>query len=47
MGRIAKWGTRLGMFDVHYKPRNSIEGHVLADFVYEFTPSLLGLVGIC
>ena len=25
-GRIAKWGSRLGMFDVCYKPRNFIKG---------------------
>ena len=25
-GRIAKWGTRLGMFDIRYKLRNSIKG---------------------
>lgn len=24
-GRIAKWRMRLGMFDMGYKPRNSIE----------------------
>lgn len=39
IGRIAKWGTRLGTFDIRYKPRNSIKGQVLADFVAEFTPS--------
>ena len=37
-GRIAKWGTRLGSFDIQYKPQNSIKGHVLADFVAEFSP---------
>lgn len=26
IGRIAKWGMRLGTFDVWYRPRNSIEG---------------------
>lgn len=39
IGRIAKWGTRLGTFDIRYEPRNSIKGQVLADFVAEFTPS--------
>jgi len=24
--RIAKWGTRLGAFDVRYKPRSSVKG---------------------
>lgn len=26
IGRIVKWGTRLGMCDIRYKPRNSIKG---------------------
>lgn len=26
MGRIAKWGTKLGSFDVRYKARNTIKG---------------------
>ena len=25
-GRIAKWGTRLGSFNIRYKPRNSVKG---------------------
>ena len=37
-GRIAKWGTRLGAFDIRYKPRNSMKGQVLADFATEFSP---------
>ena len=37
MGRITKWGTRLGAFDVRYKPRNAVKGQVLADFVAEFS----------
>ena len=36
-GRIAKGGTRLGTFDIGYKPKNSIKGQVLADFVVKFT----------
>ena len=44
--RIAKWGTRLGTFGIHYKPRNSINGQVLADFVAEFTLSSQGSVRI-
>ena len=35
--RIAKWGTRLGSFDIRYRPRNSIKGQVFADFVAEFS----------
>ena len=37
-GRIDKWGTRLGSFDIRYRPRNSVKGHVLADFIAEFSP---------
>ena len=37
MGRIAKWGTRLGSFDIRYRPRNAVKGQVLADFVAEFS----------
>ena len=46
-GRIAKWGIRLGTFDLQYKLRNSIKGQVLVDFVAEFTLSLGASVGIC
>ena len=36
-GRIAKWGTILGAFDIKYMPRTSIKGQVLADLVVKFT----------
>ena len=36
MGRIAKWGTVLGAFDIKYMPRTSVKGQVLADLVAEF-----------
>ena len=36
-GRIAKWGTVLGVFDIKYMTRTSIKGQVLADLVAEFT----------
>ena len=36
-GRIAKWVTILGVFDIKYMPRTSIKGQVLADLVAEFT----------
>ena len=36
-GRIAKWGTRLGSFDIRYKPWNVVKGQVLVDFVAEFS----------
>ena len=39
-GRIAKWGTILGAFDIKYMPRTSIKGQVLADLVAEFAESL-------
>ena len=38
-GRIAKWGTILGAFDIKYMPRTSIKGQVLADLVAEFAES--------
>ena len=38
-GRIAKWGTILGVFDIKYMPRTSVKGQVLADLVAEFTES--------
>ena len=37
-GRIAKWETWLGSFDIRYRPRSSVRGQVLADFVAEFSP---------
>ena len=40
-GRIAKWGTILGAFDIKYMRRTSVKGQVLADLVAEFTKSLL------
>ena len=47
IGRIAKWGARLGTFDVRYRPRNSIKGQVLANFVAIFTPSLKAPLLVC
>ena len=40
-GRIAKWGTILGAFDIKYMPCTLVKGQVLADLVVEFieTPS--------
>ena len=37
IGRVAKWGTILGTFDIKYMPCTSIKGQVLADLVAEFT----------
>ena len=43
-GRIAKWGTILGAFDIKYMPRTAIKGQVLADLVAEFAePTLEGM----
>ena len=39
-GRIAKWGTILGAFDIKYIPRTSVKGQVLADLVVEFVEFL-------
>ena len=36
-GRVAKWGTILGAFDIMYMPRTSVKGQVLVDLVAEFT----------
>jgi len=40
-GRIAKWGTILGAFDIKYMSRTSIKGQVLADLVAEFAETPL------
>ena len=37
-GRITKWGTQLGSFDIRYRLRSSLKGQVLADFIVEFSP---------
>ena len=37
IGRIAKWGTKLGAYNVKYMPRTAIKGQILVDFVAEFT----------
>ena len=35
-GRLMKWAIELSEFDIRYKPKTSIKGQVLADFVMEF-----------
>ena len=35
-GKIAKWGTILGAFDIKYMPWTFVKGQVLADLVAEF-----------
>ena len=32
-GRITKWGTILGDFDIRYMPRTSVKGQIFADLV--------------
>ena len=44
-GRIAKWGTILGAFDIKYMPRTSIKRQVLADLVAEFVEYPEGMEG--
>ena len=41
MGRIAKWGTILGAFDIRYMPRTAVKGQVLIDLVAEFAEPIL------
>ena len=36
-GKVAKWGTILGAFDIKYMPRTSLKEQGLADLVAEFT----------
>ena len=36
IGRIARWSTILGAFNIKYMPRTAIKGQVLADLVAEF-----------
>ena len=36
-GRVAKWDTILGAFDIKYMPHTSIKGQVLTDLVAKFT----------
>ena len=40
-GRISKWGTVLGAFDIKYMPRTSVKGQVPANLVAEFFEPLL------
>ena len=36
-GRLMKWAIELSEFDIRYKPKTTIKGQILADFVMEFT----------
>ncbi|GJV28067.1 reverse transcriptase domain-containing protein [Tanacetum coccineum] len=34
-GRLLKWSFELGKHDIQYRPRTSVKGHILADFIVE------------
>ncbi|KAK3005754.1 hypothetical protein RJ639_015516 [Escallonia herrerae] len=36
-GRLVPWSIELGEFDIHYRPRPSIKGQALTDFIVECT----------
>nr|XP_016509430.1 PREDICTED: uncharacterized protein LOC107826898 [Nicotiana tabacum] len=40
-GRLAKWAIELGGYDIKYQPRTTIESQILADFVDDFSPTLV------
>ena len=44
-GRIAKWGTILGAFDIKYMPRTFIKGQVLVHLLAEFAECLEEMEG--
>ena len=36
-GRMVLWVVELSEFDIQYHPRTAVNGHVVADFIAEFT----------
>ena len=44
-GRVAKWSTILGAFNIKYMPRTSIKGQVLANLVAKFTKPQIEEIG--
>lgn len=36
-GRLVKWDTKLGKYDIEYRPRLSIKAQTLVDFLVETT----------
>ena len=38
-GRLIKWAIELSEFDIRYKPRIAVKGHIFVDFIMEFTPA--------
>ena len=41
IGRIAKWGTKLGAYDFKYMPNTAVKEQVLAEFIAEFAEGVL------
>ena len=37
--RLMKWAIESSEFDIRYKPRTTVKGQILADFIIEFTPT--------
>ena len=37
VGRMALWAIELSEFNIQYHPRTAIKGHVVADFIAEYT----------
>ncbi|CAL9022416.1 unnamed protein product, partial [Prunus brigantina] len=42
-GRLIKWSVELSEFHIEYRPRTAMKGQAVADFISEFTPSILSL----
>nr|XP_009759048.1 PREDICTED: uncharacterized protein LOC104211652 [Nicotiana sylvestris] len=40
-GRLAKWAIELEGYDIEYQPRIAIKSQILADFVADFSPTLV------
>ncbi|KAH9751207.1 Ribonuclease H [Citrus sinensis] len=36
-GRLVKWAVELGEFDIQFKPRTSVKGQAVVDFIADFT----------
>ncbi|GKA07400.1 reverse transcriptase domain-containing protein [Tanacetum coccineum] len=34
-GRLQKWSIKLGKYDIQYRPRTSVKGQIVADFIVE------------
>ncbi|XP_059292068.1 uncharacterized protein LOC132045492 [Lycium ferocissimum] len=40
-GRLTKWAVEISGYDIEYRPRTAIKSQILADFVADFTPSMV------